>query len=127
MAVKLSVVSCPPVVEVLIKRPDTKYQLGFSVQNGVVCSLTLNLFKSTLKKLVYFSDGVCVDMQPAAWWYSRARRCARGTPYYRNQRTECCRRGSRENRSHARHVCWRGALEGHFEVLVPISWNGNIN
>ena len=35
-AVKLSVVACPPVVEVLIKRPDTKYQLGFSVQNGVV-------------------------------------------------------------------------------------------
>lgn len=43
MAVKLSVVSCPPVVEVLIKRPDTKYQLGFSVQNGVVRFLTLSL------------------------------------------------------------------------------------
>jgi C-terminal processing protease CtpA/Prc len=27
------------VVEVRIKRPDTKYQLGFSVQNGVICSL----------------------------------------------------------------------------------------
>ncbi|KAL1430948.1 hypothetical protein MTO96_014372 [Rhipicephalus appendiculatus] len=25
--------------EVKIKRPDTKYQLGFSVQNGVICSL----------------------------------------------------------------------------------------
>ncbi|ELU02867.1 hypothetical protein CAPTEDRAFT_180422 [Capitella teleta] len=37
--VKLNVVSCPPVVEVLIKRPDVKYQLGFSVQNGVICSL----------------------------------------------------------------------------------------
>ena len=35
-AVKLTAVSCPPVVEVKIKRPDTKYQLGFSVQNGVV-------------------------------------------------------------------------------------------
>ena len=34
--VKLTVVPCPPVVEVLIKRPDVKYQLGFSVQNGVV-------------------------------------------------------------------------------------------
>lgn len=34
--VKLTVVPCPPVVEVKIKRPDTKYQLGFSVQNGVV-------------------------------------------------------------------------------------------
>ncbi|OWF46226.1 Protein lin-10 [Mizuhopecten yessoensis] len=37
--VKLTVVPCPPVVEVLIKRPDVKYQLGFSVQNGVICSL----------------------------------------------------------------------------------------
>merc|ERR1719264_280719 len=37
--VKLTAVSCPPVVEVKIKRPDTKYQLGFSVQNGVICSL----------------------------------------------------------------------------------------
>lgn len=35
-AVKLTVVSTPPVVEVRIRRPDTKYQLGFSVQNGVV-------------------------------------------------------------------------------------------
>ncbi|PAA50539.1 hypothetical protein BOX15_Mlig003823g1 [Macrostomum lignano] len=38
-AVKLSLVSCPPVVQVLIRRPDAKYQLGFSVQNGVICSL----------------------------------------------------------------------------------------
>ncbi|XP_050400153.1 golgin subfamily A member 6-like protein 22 isoform X2 [Patella vulgata] len=37
--VKLTVVPCPPVVEVIIKRPDVKYQLGFSVQNGVICSL----------------------------------------------------------------------------------------
>jgi len=36
--VKLSVVSCPPVVDVLIKRPDVNYALGFSVQNGVVSS-----------------------------------------------------------------------------------------
>lgn len=35
-SVKLRVISCPPVVEVLIRRPDPKYQLGFSVQNGVV-------------------------------------------------------------------------------------------
>ncbi|XP_036004376.1 amyloid-beta A4 precursor protein-binding family A member 2 isoform X1 [Fundulus heteroclitus] len=37
--VKLSIVSCPPVTTVLIKRPDLKYQLGFSVQNGIICSL----------------------------------------------------------------------------------------
>uniref|UniRef100_A0A0X3PJQ7 Protein lin-10 n=1 Tax=Schistocephalus solidus TaxID=70667 RepID=A0A0X3PJQ7_SCHSO len=38
-AVKLMVVNCPPVVEVLIRRPDQRYQLGFSVQDGVICSL----------------------------------------------------------------------------------------
>ncbi len=36
MQVKLNIVSCPPVTTVLIKRPDLKYQLGFSVQNGIV-------------------------------------------------------------------------------------------
>ena len=40
-AVKLTAVSCAPVVEVKIKRPDTKYQLGFSVQNGVVSTQKL--------------------------------------------------------------------------------------
>lgn len=38
-AVRFCVVTRPPVVEVLIRRPDKKYQLGFSVQNGVICSL----------------------------------------------------------------------------------------
>lgn len=37
--VKLSVVSCPPVTMVLIKRPDLQYPLGFSVQNGIVSQL----------------------------------------------------------------------------------------
>uniref|UniRef100_A0A3Q3WNZ8 Uncharacterized protein n=1 Tax=Mola mola TaxID=94237 RepID=A0A3Q3WNZ8_MOLML len=37
--VKLSIVSCPPVTTVLIKRPDLKFQLGFSVQSGIICSL----------------------------------------------------------------------------------------
>ncbi|TSM52323.1 Amyloid-beta A4 precursor protein-binding family A member 2 [Bagarius yarrelli] len=39
LQVKLSVVSCPPVTMVLIKRPDLQYPLGFSVQNGIICSL----------------------------------------------------------------------------------------
>ncbi|THD22784.1 Amyloid beta A4 protein-binding family A member 2 [Fasciola hepatica] len=38
-AVKLVVVDCPPVIEVLIRRPSLQYQLGFSVQDGVICSL----------------------------------------------------------------------------------------
>ncbi|XP_078056000.1 amyloid-beta A4 precursor protein-binding family A member 2 [Mustelus asterias] len=39
LQVQLNIVSCPPVTTVLIKRPDLKYQLGFSVQNGIICSL----------------------------------------------------------------------------------------
>lgn len=38
--VKLNIVRCPPVTTVLIRRPDLRYQLGFSVQNGIV-SVTL--------------------------------------------------------------------------------------
>lgn len=38
-AVQLSVVPTSPVVTVRIRRPDTRYQLGFSVQNGIICSL----------------------------------------------------------------------------------------
>ena len=45
--VRLLVVSCTPVVEVLVKRPDIKYQLGFSVQNGVV-SVSLTFCSSLL-------------------------------------------------------------------------------
>lgn len=32
----MNVCSCPAVVEVTIVRPDLKYQLGFSVQEGMV-------------------------------------------------------------------------------------------
>uniref|UniRef100_A0A8C5N305 Amyloid-beta A4 precursor protein-binding family A member 3 n=1 Tax=Gouania willdenowi TaxID=441366 RepID=A0A8C5N305_GOUWI len=39
LKVKMSIVSCPPVTTVLIKRPDLKFQLGFSIQNGIICSL----------------------------------------------------------------------------------------
>lgn len=39
--VKMNIVSCPPVTTVLIKRPDLKYQLGFSVQNGIVSRSSL--------------------------------------------------------------------------------------
>ena len=37
--VRMNMVSCPPVVTVIIKRPDLRHQLGFSVQNGIICSL----------------------------------------------------------------------------------------
>lgn len=36
--IKLNIVRCPPVTTVLIRRPDLRYQLGFSVQNGIVGS-----------------------------------------------------------------------------------------
>ena len=50
-AVKLTAVSCAPVVEVKIKRPDTKYQLGFSVQNGVVSPFFVNSWNHKFVKL----------------------------------------------------------------------------
>ncbi|KAM9461898.1 amyloid-beta A4 precursor protein-binding family A member 3 [Clarias gariepinus] len=37
--VKLSIVHCPPVTMAIIKRPNPKYQLGFSVEDGIICSL----------------------------------------------------------------------------------------
>ncbi|XP_012735427.2 amyloid-beta A4 precursor protein-binding family A member 3 [Fundulus heteroclitus] len=37
--VKLSIVHCPPVTMAIIKRPDVKCQLGFSVDDGIICSL----------------------------------------------------------------------------------------
>ncbi|XP_043967573.1 amyloid-beta A4 precursor protein-binding family A member 1 isoform X2 [Gambusia affinis] len=37
--IKVNIVRCPPVTTVLIRRPDMRYQLGFSVQNGIICSL----------------------------------------------------------------------------------------
>ncbi|XP_023280167.1 amyloid-beta A4 precursor protein-binding family A member 3-like [Seriola lalandi dorsalis] len=35
--VKLSIVHCPPVTMAIIRRPDPKFQLGFSVEDGIVC------------------------------------------------------------------------------------------
>ncbi|XP_067824257.1 amyloid-beta A4 precursor protein-binding family A member 1 [Heptranchias perlo] len=37
--VKLNIVRCPPVTTAIIKRPDLKHQLGFSVQDGIIYSL----------------------------------------------------------------------------------------
>lgn len=39
--VVMKIVSCPPTVQVVVNRPDTKYQLGFSVQNGMVKQYSL--------------------------------------------------------------------------------------
>lgn len=37
--IKLSIVHCPPVTMAIIRRPDPKFQLGFSVEDGIICSL----------------------------------------------------------------------------------------
>lgn len=37
--VKFSIVHCPPVTMAIIRRPDPKFQLGFSVEDGIICSL----------------------------------------------------------------------------------------
>uniref|UniRef100_A0A8C3CKT4 Amyloid beta precursor protein binding family A member 3 n=1 Tax=Cairina moschata TaxID=8855 RepID=A0A8C3CKT4_CAIMO len=38
--VTLNIVHCPPVTTAVIRRPDSKYQLGFCVENGVVSAGT---------------------------------------------------------------------------------------
>lgn len=55
-AVKFTVVPCAPVVEVKIKRPNTKYQLGFSVQNGVVGFQFLILWTFSMICFFYIPD-----------------------------------------------------------------------
>lgn len=37
--VTLNIVHCSPVTTAVIRRPDTKYQLGFCVENGVVSAV----------------------------------------------------------------------------------------
>lgn len=59
--VKMNIVSCPPVTTVLIKRPDLKYQLGFSVQNGIVSRSSLNTL----------SDSWVSRPSPRGLWSSR--------------------------------------------------------
>ena len=49
-SVRLTIAPSNPVVEVKIKRPDTKYQLGFSVQNGVVSRAKRKKIKVTCIK-----------------------------------------------------------------------------
>ncbi|KAJ3605489.1 hypothetical protein NHX12_027535 [Muraenolepis orangiensis] len=39
--IKMNIVRCPPVTMVLIRRPDLRYQLGFSVQNGIIHMKTM--------------------------------------------------------------------------------------
>ncbi|XP_069073793.1 amyloid-beta A4 precursor protein-binding family A member 3 [Pleurodeles waltl] len=37
--IALSIVHCPPVTTAIIRRPDSKHQLGFCVEDGIICSL----------------------------------------------------------------------------------------
>lgn len=62
--VKLTVVPCAPVVEVKIKRPDTKYQLGFSVQNGVVSRFAIPPLWKSISFIIF------LDMQ-----FAKRRNC----------------------------------------------------
>ena len=38
--VKMEICSCPAVVDISIVRPDLKYQLGFSIHEGMVSQLS---------------------------------------------------------------------------------------
>ena len=90
LQVKLSIVSCPPVTTVLIKRPDLKFQLGFSVQNGIVSGICFTrvcvLRKGQSLRRVCLA--LRADLQPDAGWHCRARRGACRPQDYWNQRPE---------------------------------------
>lgn len=51
--VKLNIVRCPPVTTVLIRRPDLRYQLGFSVQNGIVSRFHTHWLHFSLREASY--------------------------------------------------------------------------
>lgn len=62
--VKLNIVRCPPVTTVLIRRPDLRYQLGFSVQNGIVSSFqtpwwSFNIHETSHLFVTVWEEGSC--------------------------------------------------------------------
>lgn len=68
--VKMVVCSCPAVVDLNIVRPDLKYQLGFTVQDGVVIwmyklSIPLNLHELLVSLLVPLSCSP--SSSPSLW------------------------------------------------------------
>ncbi|CAG9796914.1 unnamed protein product [Diatraea saccharalis] len=144
--VKLTVVPCAPVVEVKIKRPDTKYQLGFSVQNGVSSDMDdlfglrnspfglpaviylLSRAKKTQRNIWFdlpFLAGWLGeplrfrDLQPAARRHRGARRRARGPPHHRDQLAERGGRAARAHRQPARHLRRRDINENDADINVP--------
>lgn len=107
-AVKLTAVSCAPVVEVKIKRPDTKYQLGFSVQNGVV-SRKIGP-KNTKWILIQIFLACSLDLQPPQGRYSRTWRSSRRTSHYWNQWSERCSCATWKDREPSCNICRRSKL-----------------
>ncbi|KFD58051.1 LOW QUALITY PROTEIN: hypothetical protein M514_01284, partial [Trichuris suis] len=118
-AVKITVVQTPPVVEVRIKRPDTKYQLGFSVQNGVVRSCCLaHKFSGVLSiRVVHIAD-----MQPSQRWYCRTGWNSSWSPDYRNQWAERGGGAARKSGYHVSHCRWRDPNEDNENIDVSTTY-----
>ena len=57
--VRMNIVSCPPVVTVIIKRPDLRHQLGFSVQVTFKSNQVNSRINDILEWNHLFTD---------AWW-----------------------------------------------------------
>lgn len=112
--VKLSIVSCPPVTTVLIKRPDLKFQLGFSVQNGIVgnsqsvSNKSVPITGGNFAKKSKFLPFLTSDLQLDARRHRRARRRACRTQDHRDKRSECRCHGSREDRPDSLRLSGRG-------------------
>lgn len=69
--VKLSIVHCPPVTMAIIRRPDPKFQLGFSVEDGIVSRLLSSIcycktrvrFAPKFVRLFLFLPQICSLMR----------------------------------------------------------------
>ncbi|XP_063146942.1 amyloid-beta A4 precursor protein-binding family A member 3-like isoform X2 [Candoia aspera] len=83
--VTLSIVHCPPVTTAIVRRPGTKYPLGFCVENGIVSNLG-GSNKSVASCVVGLQNAVASGWDIAssrsmgrAWWPCRMRRSSRSS------------------------------------------------
>ncbi|XP_068853235.1 amyloid-beta A4 precursor protein-binding family A member 3 isoform X1 [Aphelocoma coerulescens] len=97
--VTLNIVHCPPVTTAVIRRPDSKYQLGFCVENGV--------------------HSLLPDLQPDARRHRGAGRHPRGAPHHRDQRAERGGHAPREDHPDPHRGSQRGPHQDHAGLHVP--------
>lgn len=106
----MNIVRCPPVTMVLIRRPDLRYQLGFSVQNGIVSTRNTrwrarlgaaSVTQKHARRQVVNLTFCCrpADLQSDEGGHRREGGRPRRPPHHRDQRPERGGHAPREDRS----------------------------